>query len=196
LSSFSFEEAAMKKNIEATAVAETSPCFELICREHYDFVRASVLRLGAPRADVDDLTQTAFITIQRRLHTYDPARPLKPWLYGIVFRVVSDYRRLARHRREVHADRQEFHDYRPGPDKWLEQLESRRLVTEGLRGIKKSRRDLFILYEIEGLPMREVAESMSIPLFTAYSRLRKARDEFASHVRQHLAQSEPAPLAA
>jgi DNA-directed RNA polymerase specialized sigma24 family protein len=32
---------------------------------------------------------------------YDPQRPLRSWLYGIVFRVASEYRREGRRRYEV-----------------------------------------------------------------------------------------------
>jgi RNA polymerase sigma-70 factor (ECF subfamily) len=46
------------------------------------------------------------------------------------------------------------------------------------------RRAVVIMYDLDDMPMREVARVLSIPLFTAYSRLRKGRKEFAHAVLQ------------
>jgi RNA polymerase sigma-70 factor (ECF subfamily) len=46
------------------------------------------------------------------------------------------------------------------------------------------RRGVFILHELEECPMKEVASLLGIPLFTAYSKLRVAREEFAAAVRR------------
>ena len=45
-----------------------------------------------------------FVEVFRNLHRYDPARPLRPWLFAFAFRFASDYRRLARHRVEVYEE--------------------------------------------------------------------------------------------
>jgi RNA polymerase sigma-70 factor (ECF subfamily) len=41
--------------------------------------------------------------------------------------------------------------------------------------LDEAKRDVFVLYEIEGLTMREVCEILDCPLQTAYSRLHAAR---------------------
>jgi RNA polymerase sigma-70 factor (ECF subfamily) len=45
-----------------------------------------------------------------------------------------------------------------------------------LAGLDEDKRNVLVLYEIEGLTMREVAEVVGCPLQTAYSRLHAARD--------------------
>jgi RNA polymerase sigma-70 factor (ECF subfamily) len=40
------------------------------------------------------------------------------------------------------------------------------------------KRDVFVLAELEEMTVPEIAEAMGIPLNTAYSRLRAARQEF------------------
>jgi len=50
--------------------------------------------LGAS-ADVEDAVQDALLTIHRVRHTYDPERPLKPWLVAIADRRALDRRRSA-----------------------------------------------------------------------------------------------------
>jgi DNA-directed RNA polymerase specialized sigma24 family protein len=45
---------------------------------------------------------------------------------------------------------------------------------------------VLIMHEVDETPMREIAAQLDIPLFTAYSRLRKARQEFqVAFVRLH-----------
>jgi RNA polymerase sigma-70 factor (ECF subfamily) len=53
----------------------------------------------------------------------------------------------------------------------------RRLLLEALATIPLDRRAVLIMHEVDETPMRDIAEQLSIPLFTAYSRLRKARRE-------------------
>ena len=55
-------------------------------------------------------------------------------------------------------------------------VESRAFVRQLLAGLDEDKRNVLVLYEIEGLTMREVAEVVGCPLQTAYSRLHAARD--------------------
>jgi RNA polymerase sigma-70 factor (ECF subfamily) len=50
------------------------------------------------------------------------------------------------------------------------------------------RRAVFVLYDIDGEPMKEIARSLGIPVNTAYSRLRLARSEFGLAVKRLRAQ--------
>lgn len=54
-------------------------------------------------ADVDDVYQEVFIALHRARHTYQPSRPLEPWLFAIARNVAADFRRRQRTRalREV-----------------------------------------------------------------------------------------------
>jgi DNA-directed RNA polymerase specialized sigma24 family protein len=42
------------------------------------------------------------------------------------------------------------------------------------------------MHELDGVPVAEVASTLSVPLFTVYSRLRKARRELQSGIRRLL----------
>jgi RNA polymerase sigma-70 factor (ECF subfamily) len=69
-------------------------------------------------------------------------------------------------------------------DEAVAQREGRALIARALGAIDLDRRAVFILHEIDERPMSEIAESMGIPLHTAYSRLRVAREEFEDAVRR------------
>ena len=72
----------------------------------------------------------------------------------------------------------------PSADATLATSEDIALVLRALQFVEVERREVFILYEFDEFPMKEIARSLGIPLFTGYSRLRLARRDFAAAVRQ------------
>jgi len=162
--------------------------FRAVFQREFDYVWASLRRLGVHDRDAEDVAQDVFVHVYRRLDDYDPTRPLRPWLFAFAFRCASDWRRLARHRVEAHDDL----DRRPGQalpaDAIVERAQERALVLQALEQVDLERRGVFILFELDQVPMKDVADSLGIPLFTAYSRLRVAREEFAAAVRRIRAQ--------
>jgi RNA polymerase sigma-70 factor (ECF subfamily) len=52
-----------------------------------------------------------------------------------------------------------------------------------LQALPVEQRDVFWLYEVEELPMSEIARALNCPLQTAYSRLHKARERILAAVQ-------------
>jgi RNA polymerase sigma-70 factor (ECF subfamily) len=150
---------------------------------HASYVWNTLRRLGVPDRDLEDLTHDVFVQLQRHLGEYDLSRPVRPWLFGFAFRIASQDRRRAHHRREVQGDAIGI-DPTARPDEQLAAEQDRRLVLAALDGMPPERRAVFVLHEIDGLPMGEIAGALGIPVNTAYSRLRVARTEFAASVRR------------
>src|ERR1041384_148996 len=93
--------------------------FPEIFEQQAQFLWRTLMNLGVPRHDAQDLCQEVMLTVHRRLPDFD-GRSLRGWLYGICVRVASDYRRSARARREIpHGEVPE----RGGASDQLEQLE-------------------------------------------------------------------------
>lgn len=152
--------------------------------EHGGYVWNTLRRLGVPNADLDDLTHDVFIQVQRRAEDFDPARPIRPWLFGFAFRIASQHRRRAHRHREAHAEPDAWPSPGPAPDEQLEAQDRRRILLAALEGIDLDRRAVFVMYEIDEVPMVDVAHALGIPVNTAYSRLRTARAEFAAAVHR------------
>jgi RNA polymerase sigma-70 factor (ECF subfamily) len=149
------------------------------------YVWHSLRRLGIRPSDLEDLTQEVFLRAFRSFADYDRARPLRPWLFSIAYRLAADHRSLARHRYEVGADpATETADPMPGPEENLEAKRARDLTARALEAIALDRRAVFVLHELNGHSVPELAEALDVPLNTAYSRLRLARAEFAKEVRR------------
>jgi RNA polymerase sigma-70 factor (ECF subfamily) len=54
------------------------------------FIRSVVRNSGRWSDDVDDVVQDALLTLHRVRHTYEPGRPVKPWLAAIATRRSID----------------------------------------------------------------------------------------------------------
>jgi RNA polymerase sigma-70 factor, ECF subfamily len=140
-----------------------------------DYIYRAFRRLGVQNGDVDDLGQDLFVVLHRSWTEYDPARPLRPYLFGIAFRITSAYKR--RKRRERAYRLRHVGDVECGPDELFREMQSRALLMAALDRIPLARRAVLIMHELDEVPVSEVARVLSIPLFTVYSRLRKARRE-------------------
>lgn len=142
----------------------------------FDYLCRTLQRLGVGEADIEDLAHEVFLILDRKWQDYDQRRPLRPYLFGIAFRVASRHRRLQA--REVPSEIPEIADTERQPDLMLSAAEARTLVLRALERIPLARRAVFVMHDLDEIPMRVIAETLDIPLFTAYSRLRKARQEF------------------
>lgn len=165
------------------------PEFETIYHQYFRFVWSSVRRLGVDLEAMDDVVQEVFIVVCSRLHTVRDPKAMRSWIYGIVRRTVSGYRR-ANHIRGYSMTplslEQSVASPEPTPLDLSEQRAQLELLSEVLSKLSEAKREVFILVELEQMGVPEVAEALGIPLNTAYSRLRHARREFESalvHVR-------------
>ena len=88
----------------AAAQAGDRAAYARLLQQIVPFVRAQARRRHAAPDRVEDVVQEVLLTVHRVRHTYDPARPLEPWLAAIVERRSIDaLRRAGRTRaREVH----------------------------------------------------------------------------------------------
>lgn len=151
---------------------------------HAGYVWNTLRRFGAHPSDLEDLTHDVFLQVHRHLAEYNPEQPIRPWLFGFAYRVASQDRRRAHRRRETYGDPDAATHPGPPPDEQAAADDDRTLVVEALESIDLERRAVFVLYEIDGVAMAEIAASLGVPVNTAYSRLRVARGEFAAAVKR------------
>lgn len=172
------------------AVSNTTDnaCLEAYQRE-LDYLMRTLQRLGVASEDLEDLAHEVFLVLRSTWRDYDPVRALRPYLFGIAFRVASSHRR--RHWREVSFESVDAPDLVPLPDQTVEANQARALVLFALQKIPLPRRVVLVMHELDEIPMKDVARTLGIPVFTAYSRLRKARRELEAALRH----AEPRSLA-
>lgn len=149
-----------------------------IFRMHSAYVWSTLKRLGVPFSDLDDLTHDVFLQVHRKFDEFDPTRPVRPWLFAFAYRVACQHRRRAHLRHEFPGEPDKTAHPGLAPDEQVAAGDGRRLILAALDCLPMERRAVFVLYEIDGVSIDEIAHAMGIPQNTAYSRLRVARAEF------------------
>lgn len=170
------EQAAAGDSETAAVPLTPTPTFEDVFRENAPFVWRCLRRLGISDADVDDLCQETFLVIHRKIAGYDPCRgTLRSWIYGICVRKASDHRKLARNRLEQTMDQVPELPIDAPQHGALERVQALSKLDRALSSIDEDKRNVFVLYEIEGLTLEEISQALGTPLQTIYSRLAGAR---------------------
>ncbi len=160
----------------ATVPKPTASDFRALFEQNASYVHHSLRRLGVRAEDLDDATQEVFVVLFRRLADYDPSRPLRLWLFGVALRVASQARRRAR---PVEClDDYAVADAAPLADEGLEKGEMRDRVLLALDALDVDRKAVFVMHDIDEFPVPAIAAQLEIPVNTAYSRLRLAREDF------------------
>jgi RNA polymerase sigma-70 factor (ECF subfamily) len=174
------------------ASGEVSP-FESIYNQYFDFVWSSVRRLGVSAAATDDVVQEVFIVIHSRLHTLEQPQALRSWIYGIVRRTVSGHHRSRRAKEAsgaALAAEPNAQQMPRTPLDLVEQNDKVKLLFSLLEELDEPKREVFMMAELDELAVPEIAEILEIPLNTAYSRLRAARQAFEEALARYAARQE------
>jgi RNA polymerase sigma-70 factor (ECF subfamily) len=165
--------------IESVAPATASQLnFGNVVREYSAYVLGLLRRLGVAPADVEDVAQEVFLAVHHQLTSFEARSTLKTWLCGICRNKAFDHGRTASRRRRLLAaagshDTDAWACCDPQQELLLKERES--LLHEALGKLSRQQREVFVLFEIEQLSMKEVAASVRCELDTAYSRHRVAR---------------------
>lgn len=168
------------------AVAAAPLCFAAIYEDHLDFVWRVSRRLGVPEASLDDAVQDVFLVVHDRLASFEGRSSLRTWIYGIVRRVARDHRPSKRERPldeapEAPTDAVSAHD-------GVERAEAKRLLHALLDTLDDDKREVFVLAELEEMPMPDVAQAVGINVNTAHARLRAARHQLEASLARLRAQ--------
>jgi RNA polymerase sigma-70 factor (ECF subfamily) len=163
---------------------EAAPTFEGIFEREFGYIWHALRRLGVPARDLEDLTQHVFLQVHGQLPKFDAGRPLRPWLFAFALNAAANYRALKRHRVELSVVPPEPLDPRPGAEEQLILQQELQLAELALSQVALERRGVLILREMDGYAVPQIAEVLGIPLNTAYSRLRLARQDYERAIRR------------
>jgi len=170
------------------------PTLQTIYKEYFNFVWSSARHLGATGDAIDDVVQDVFIVIHHKLATLQRPEALRSWIYGIVRRTVSDYRRSRRTRdaagARLGAEFKSSRPSQPSPLELAERSAELELLECVLADLDETKREVFVMVEVLEMTVPEVVQALEIPLNTAYSRLRLARQSFEEALARHEARDE------
>ena len=154
--------------------------------QHFVSVWRALRRLGVHESSADDEAQRVFLTFSERITEIQPNFE-RAYLLGIAVKVAANARRRqARNLEEPSDALDQQRSSRGDPESLLQDAQRRRRLDDALASFAPEQREVFVLYELEGFSLPEIAQALQVPLGTATSRLRRARASFEAWVATHL----------
>ncbi|MHC4219404.1 MAG: sigma-70 family RNA polymerase sigma factor [Planctomycetota bacterium] len=175
----------------SSGAAVEREAFENLSLEHIDAVYRLALQLVRHPDEASDLVQETYLKALRVADRFEEqGGGIRPWLFKILHNVF--YTRLAKAKRaplsvdELHGATAED----PGPDEpepaWdlasmdWEHVDDR--LKTAIENLRPEYRTVLLLWSVEGLKYREIAEIQEIPIGTVMSRLHRARSILADQL--------------
>ncbi|HXK19482.1 MAG TPA: sigma-70 family RNA polymerase sigma factor [Polyangiaceae bacterium] len=168
----------------APAEAQAQRRLAAAVARHADLVWRSLRRFGVPERDVADAAQHVFLTFFQ--HAGDIEGGKEPaYLATVAVKVAANARRkLERSREEALGDEPLLaFPADDTPEELVSEKQLREELDRGLSSLPFEQRTVFVLYELEGFTLPQIAEALGTPLGTATSRLRRARAHFEAWVK-------------
>ena len=151
-------------------------------------------------AEVEDVTQEAFIKAYRALPAFRGDSAFYTWLYRIGINTAKNYL-MAMGRRaptSTEVEAEEAEGFEEGeqlrdintPESLLLSNEIAETVTKTIEGLPEELRRAIQMREIEGKSYEEIAQEMNCPIGTVRSRIFRAREAIAEQLRPLLGTSK------
>ena len=155
--------------------------FRALYDRHFAKVHRTARVLGTPASELEDVTQETFTLAFQKLDRFQGGN-FGHWLHRICANVVNDRHRKRRVRdafRSLFGQGQvEEPDKAPGPELKTLRAESEAQVAFILSRMKPKHREVFALFELEGLSGDEISARVGCPVNTVWTRLHHARQDF------------------
>jgi RNA polymerase sigma-70 factor (ECF subfamily) len=140
---------------------------------------------GVPPEEREDACQEVFVAVYRSLSRFRGEARLSTWIYRIAARHAG---RAARRRRvrgmlSTLLVREPPPPPTPDPSERSERLQ---ILDEMINKLSPKKRLVLVLFEIEGVPIEEVAKVAGCPENTAWSRLHYARAELTAMAKRRM----------
>ncbi len=156
--------------------------FAELVAEYRAPVYSYLARCGVDAADRDDLFQDVFIKIHRAAGSYDPERPLHPWVFTVVANTVRSHTRKRRVRQLIFGRSSdetgtagEPADPAPDGERQTAARETAAFVQREIGRLRRVQREVVLLACVEKMPLKDIAAVLDIPVGTVKTHLRRAR---------------------
>jgi RNA polymerase sigma-70 factor (ECF subfamily) len=147
-------------------------------RLYYPVAAAFLRKLGTREPELEDAVQEVFVQLFRYLPSFRQQAELKTWLYKLC---ITEARRVRRRSKLSLVISRLLHQQKPDeavPAATMTEESALARVQATLDCLSEGERLVFVLYEMEGLPGKQIAELAKCPEATVWRRLHYARRTF------------------
>lgn len=158
-------------------------------RDYYPVAARFLRRMGVTASELDDACQEVFLQIFRHLARFEQRSAFQTWLYKLCLSQAGRVRR----RRRLYA----AFDWllgrgdtpQAGEPEWSASKTAER-VRQVLERMKPMHKEVFVLFELEGIDGQEIARILGCGAATVRRRLHYARQEFETLLRAEGAEED------
>jgi RNA polymerase sigma factor (sigma-70 family) len=161
----------VRVSFDAVFAAEFAPLYRYLAR-----------RVGPDRAE--DLAAATFATAYANWGRFDPARHVRPWLYGIASNLVRHHWREERRMLRAYA-RTGVDPVSGEEDEVVDRVDARlrrRELAAALAELRPQEREILLLHAWAEMRDAEIAAALSLPLGTVKSRLHRTRERLRNRL--------------
>jgi RNA polymerase sigma-70 factor (ECF subfamily) len=173
-----------ERDLVRRCLAREERAYRELIRRYQTPVLNLAWRITGNPEDAAEVAQETFIRVLRSLHTYDPERPLKTWLFKIAANLALDA--IRRRKRRPVALEDLFDEDKgplleavepgPGPDAALRMDQAAERFDALIGEMPEHYQAILYLRYREDLAYEEIAYALAIPLGTVKVRLHRAHE--------------------
>lgn len=152
------------------AVHGDRAAFTLLYKRWHPKLLRLARRLTRNADEAQDVMQDVAITIAKNIHKLEDPRRFSAWAYTIVRRRSVDHIQKAVHHREIKDRAGQNPQSTPSTT-----IEDALTLKQAMAFLSQSDRMILVLFYVDGLTGKEIADALGVPLGTIKSRLFKAR---------------------
>ena len=161
--------------------------YEEIVRRYQDKAFRLAYSLMKDESDAQDVVQEAFLNMYRKLDTFEGKSQFGSWMYRVVTNAALMRLRKQKRRSEVQVEDEEAElsedkyyvtsvpEWRVRADEAAENKELRAKIIEAVDELPPKYQTVFLLREVEGLSLKEIADVLDMSVGGIKSRLHRAR---------------------
>jgi RNA polymerase sigma-70 factor (family 1) len=148
--------------------------------EHKDRVFRYAYYTLRDAADAEDAAQEVFIKLWRKFDSVNPLK-VKSWLMSTTHNHCIDVIRKRKRTTGQHVEIQEYQNfdkethYKEDPRQWVDQKTLGTQIEQAVSTLPDRIRSVFLMYEVQGLKYREIADILELPINTVKVHLLRAR---------------------
>ncbi len=165
------------KQLVAEVKRDNKHAFTELVHRYQTPVAALAFKVVKDYDEAADIAQDVFMKVERNIWRYDEQKNFSTWLYRITVNASIDY--VRKHRRHRHEPLEGIHDTiasaQTNPELSFCRQQVSGYIKEATKSLNAKQRSAFVLRDVEGCKIDDVADMMNMPEATVRWYLHRAR---------------------
>jgi RNA polymerase sigma-70 factor (ECF subfamily) len=183
---FSAEDKDLLEIIERAKNGDQA-AFQQIVDKYKTQVASIAYKMVGDYEDAKDISQIVFVKTYQNLVNFDTTKKLSTWLYRITINASIDF--IRKHKKHKHELLDNIFGELKEKKQDVEKIYQRSLIkwaiNDSMEALNPRQKAVFVLRDLEGLDIKEVAQITGMPQATVRWYLHRARSKLRSELTKH-----------